>query len=522
MQRVKRGMAVALTVVCVVSVASCSDDDPEATARSSTTPADLVKQCASIVPVPLPLGPTDDLTELPDEERMALAASYQGAATTADELADAVAAAGGEVRERAALQLETAASLLQRALDHDPDSLTGVAMAGARLRVVGNAAARELDLDECVDKLGPWTQQSPGDAAPLRTSVLCVDDADLLAALGDGSELPDSPPSLDPVDCRNAHDLEHYVSFAAPTGDVYPGDLALSEVAAGSVRRKLDRGRAAGPGNHYLFGAGADHRRVGAGGTQHHLRPIRSGWRTASGCRTDRRVTEPWWTSPRRAGSTCGKERGDAGDRRFGRDTAMQTKWFGLSSRRRWAWSLALIAVVFASTSCVRETGGDGEGGTPTVPPAADCTVRGPGVDLHGCDLSDENLSDIDLTNANLTSADLSGAQLVGTKLDGARLTGANLYQADLSGASAPSARFDNANLEYANLSSATLTGANLQGATLYRAVALGTQFGGADFSNADLTQAEVDDADFTGATLANTTCPGGTVVSSPAVCPVA
>ena len=231
MQRVKRGMAVALTVVCVVSIASCSDDDPEATARSSTTPADLVKQCASIVPVPLPLGPTDDLTELPDEERMALAASYQGVAITADELADGMAAADGEDRERAALHLETAASLLQRALDHDPDSLTGVAMAGARLRVVGNAAARELDLDECVDKLGPWTQQSPGDATPLRTSVLCVDDADLLDALSDGSDLPDPPPSLDPVDCRNAHDLEHYVSFAAPTGDVYPGDLALSEVA---------------------------------------------------------------------------------------------------------------------------------------------------------------------------------------------------------------------------------------------------------------------------------------------------
>jgi uncharacterized protein YjbI with pentapeptide repeats len=36
---------------------------------------------------------------------------------------------------------------------------------------------------------------------------------------------------------------------------------------------------------------------------------------------------------------------------------------------------------------------------------AADCSARGPGVDLHGC-----NLYGVDLTSTNLAGANLSGA----------------------------------------------------------------------------------------------------------------
>jgi hypothetical protein len=46
---------------------------------------------------------------------------------------------------------------------------------------------------------------------------------------------------------------------------------------------------------------------------------------------------------------------------------------------------------------------------------AADCSVRGSGVDLHGCYLAGANLS-----GADLSGADLSGAYLVQADLSGA------------------------------------------------------------------------------------------------------
>ena len=63
---------------------------------------------------------------------------------------------------------------------------------------------------------------------------------------------------------------------------------------------------------------------------------------------------------------------------------------------------------------------------------AADCTARGPGVDLHGCDLVGADLTDADLTGADLTGANLTEATLTFVNLTGADLTNANLTGATI------------------------------------------------------------------------------------------
>ena len=100
------------------------------------------------------------------------------------------------------------------------------------------------------------------------------------------------------------------------------------------------------------------------------------------------------------------------------------------------------------------------------------CNARGPSADLRGCDLTGAYLSSSNLEGANLSGADLTGAFLIR-----ANLTNANLSGADLTGA----------DLAETNLTSANLTGADLSGAL---------------WSNT--------------ARWFNTTCPNGTVQSTP------
>ena len=134
---------------------------------------------------------------------------------------------------------------------------------------------------------------------------------------------------------------------------------------------------------------------------------------------------------------------------------------------------------------------------------AGDCTApAAPGVDWSGCDKSGAVLQAVDFTNATLIGTNFAGASLIGSRFAGANVTNANLFQANMS-------------LTY--LANSNLAGANLTGATIFTATL--------DFMS--LTGATLDGANFrassgvpigNGATAGynNTTCPNGTVVSSP------
>jgi hypothetical protein len=106
-----------------------------------------------------------------------------------------------------------------------------------------------------------------------------------------------------------------------------------------------------------------------------------------------------------------------------------------------------------------------------------DCT-RGdfvPGADHTGRDLADARLDNCDLRASNLSGVDLSGSILTAADLTDADLTGADLTDVPL---------------HFADLTGADLTGATITGTT-----------GGFQ------------------AIFSNTTCPNGSVVSSPTTC---
>lgn len=114
---------------------------------------------------------------------------------------------------------------------------------------------------------------------------------------------------------------------------------------------------------------------------------------------------------------------------------------------------------------------------TTTLPPV-DCTVEpAPNVNLSGCDLSNFALPPF--------MVDLSGANLTGTNLS-------SNHVHDL------------------NMSNANLTGANLRNFAMH-----GGDLSGANLTNADFTEADLDMI-LTGAIWSNTTCPNGTVQSTP------
>ena len=153
------------------------------------------------------------------------------------------------------------------------------------------------------------------------------------------------------------------------------------------------------------------------------------------------------------------------------------------------------------------------------------------GADLRGANLRGANLRGADLRGANLSyyrpkyrarvpptglgervtdlrSADLRGAKLQGanlsdqTILNRANLTGANLTRADLHLASIERANLTGANLSHTLLQYSNFTNANLTGATT-------TGW------NNDRGQGP----GLLGVIWSNTTCPNGTVVTSPATC---
>ncbi len=150
------------------------------------------------------------------------------------------------------------------------------------------------------------------------------------------------------------------------------------------------------------------------------------------------------------------------------------------------AWSIAIVAVAigFTATSqsfttevspeieMVKEkTYEFGAIGVPKsiVGIGPDCSLRGPGADLHGCDLSGADFRGADLSGANLSGADLYSADLSGANLINANLINANfrhtfLYNTNLSGADLRSADLSGANLRNANLDSTDLSGATLSG----------------------------------------------------------
>jgi hypothetical protein len=129
-----------------------------------------------------------------------------------------------------------------------------------------------------------------------------------------------------------------------------------------------------------------------------------------------------------------------------------------------------------------------------------DCSLTPyPGIDLAGCNLFS--------FHADYSDANLSGANMVFDIIDGDNFTNANLSGANmqfvLNGA-AP-ANFTNANLTGADIRDADLVSSNFTNANL----------SGVDFSNSFGIGA-------TGLSTAlynNTTCPDGTVVSSPFTC---
>jgi len=75
---------------------------------------------------------------------------------------------------------------------------------------------------------------------------------------------------------------------------------------------------------------------------------------------------------------------------------------------------------------------------------AADCTVHGPEVDLHGCDLSNADLSLSNLRGTDLIGTDLIGTDLIGTDLIGTDLIGTDLIGTDLNSADLIAADFTN------------------------------------------------------------------------------
>ncbi len=148
------------------------------------------------------------------------------------------------------------------------------------------------------------------------------------------------------------------------------------------------------------------------------------------------------------------------------------------------AWSIAIVAVAigFTATSqsfttevspeieMVKEkTYEFGAIGVPKsiVGIGPDCSLRGPGADLHGCDLSGADFRGADLPGADFRDADLSGANLSGADLYSADLSGANLINANLINADFRHTFLYNTNLSGADLRSADLSGANLRNANL-------------------------------------------------------
>jgi Pentapeptide repeats (8 copies) len=129
-----------------------------------------------------------------------------------------------------------------------------------------------------------------------------------------------------------------------------------------------------------------------------------------------------------------------------------------------------------------------------------DCTLAPyPGIDLAGCFVFD--------FNANFSEANLSGANFISGIIDGDNFTNANLAGASFIGVlnGAAPANFTNANLTGANFAGALLASSNFTNANLS-----GVNFSGVAGSGA------------TGLSTAlynNTTCPDGTVVSSPSTC---
>lgn len=116
---------------------------------------------------------------------------------------------------------------------------------------------------------------------------------------------------------------------------------------------------------------------------------------------------------------------------------------------------------------------------------AADCSARGPGVDLHGCDLRgvvfQGDPDDLD-PYGTARPMDLSGADL-----DGANLTGASFFgPLDLSGAS---------------FRGADLTRATFGDGGIWPVQTEGADFTGADLTSTQLYQVELD-GDFTDARL--------------------
>lgn len=183
-------------------------------------------------------------------------------------------------------------------------------------------------------------------------------------------------------------------------------------------------------------------------------------------------------------------------------------------------------------------------------PPSADCSARGPGVDLHGCDLSGVDFSWLDLTGANLSGADMTSAKFAGTNLTGANLTGAklrnanmmdprpdlefhemaradltdaSLVRADLSDASMGGSILDDANASFAKFRGAfmarmrmdgtNLTGADLREIYLWDTTGTGVNF---SFSNLSGTNKDTQDVSFPDSTWFFTTCRDGSVQSEP------
>jgi uncharacterized protein YjbI with pentapeptide repeats len=201
---------------------------------------------------------------------------------------------------------------------------------------------------------------------------------------------------------------------------------------------------------------------------------------------------------------------------------------------------------------------------TVTAGVASDCSLRGPGVDLHGCELttgiSQEcadgyapcgDLSGLDLRNADLSGAMLMQADLRGTKLDGANLSGANLSGAYLWGATFKGANFNGAiidvwvtgdvvnfgwdeiywdgspdtdlmpvpldlrdvdfrgariaaSLRGADLRGANFSGADLSGSYFSGAILSGANFRGAKLDYVDFYDTDLRGVDFTGASALN------------------
>ena len=217
---------------------------------------------------------------------------------------------------------------------------------------------------------------------------------------------------------------------------------------------------------------------------------------------------------------------------------------------------VALVALLLGNGACSPPP--------PPVDPAGECSARGPGVDLSGCDLSNEVFpADLDLTGANFSGADLSHASFQVEGTDGVTLTGADFSGADLRSATFDTVLMNDVDLTDADLRNAWIgasyisgvaTRADLSGASLLFESTLvgdwsdarfvGTFFaaafvGGSNFTRADFTDAAIsnssfisvnftqanltgasldDGNDLSGAVWSNTTCPNGTVQSSPCI----